>query len=114
MISKKKETTNSNSKQVLKKDNLKSKRKVKIDPDMRISELLEKYPELADVLVQEYGLHCVNCYISDFDTLREGASIHGIEDIFFEEMIEDLENRINYFNSESTKKRKRTKNKKYS
>jgi len=105
-MAKKKETTNANLKKVLKKNNLKSKRTVKIDPDMRISELLEKYPELSDVLIQEYGLHCVNCYISDFDTLREGASIHGIEDVFFEDMIKDLEDRINSVNSKPIKRKK--------
>jgi len=78
----------------------------KIDPDIPISELLSKYPELSDVLVQEYGLHCVNCYISDFDTLREGASIHGIEDVFFEDMIKDLEDRINSVNSKPIKRKK--------
>lgn len=67
----------------------------KIDPLMPMSELVQKYPELVEPLTYDYGLHCVNCMIADFDTLQEGAVIHGIEGEDFEDMIKDLEEIIN-------------------
>ncbi|MBE0573564.1 DUF1858 domain-containing protein [Candidatus Dojkabacteria bacterium] len=60
-----------------------------------MSELVQKYPELVEPLTYDYGLHCVNCMIADFDTLQEGAVIHGIEGEDFEDMIKDLEEIIN-------------------
>lgn len=68
---------------------------IKIDPLMPMSELVQKYPELVEPLTYDYGLHCVNCMIADFDTLQEGAVIHGIEGEDFEDMIKDLEEIIN-------------------
>ncbi len=68
---------------------------IKIDPNININELISAYPELAEVLTYDYGLHCINCIISDLDTLENGAAIHGIEGKEFEEMIEHLEKIIN-------------------
>lgn len=68
---------------------------IKIDPLMPMSELVQKYPELIEPLTYDYGLHCVNCMIADFDTLQEGAVSHGIEGEDFEDMIKDLEEIIN-------------------
>jgi hybrid cluster-associated redox disulfide protein len=66
-----------------------------IDPKMPITELLFQYPELAEVLTFEYGLYCVNCFIADFDTLEQGAKIHGIDEEDFKKMINHLESIIN-------------------
>lgn len=67
----------------------------KIDLDLPITELLELYPELAPVLTYEYGLYCINCIIADFDTLRNGAELHGIDGKYLEQMILHLESIIN-------------------
>jgi hybrid cluster-associated redox disulfide protein len=66
-----------------------------IDPKMPITDLLFLYPEIAEVLTFEYGLYCVNCFIADFDTLEEGAKIHGIDEEDFKKMIKHLESIIN-------------------
>lgn len=68
---------------------------IKIDKNINITDLITDYPDLAEVLTYDYGLHCVNCIISDLDTLENGAAIHGIEGKDFEEMVEHLENIIN-------------------
>lgn len=73
----------------------KTKRKIKIPLNIKIDELLSKYPYLGDILFYEYGLHCVNCIISGFDTLREGAMVHQIEGAEFKKMISHLEEVIN-------------------
>lgn len=68
---------------------------IKLDPQMKMSELTITYPELIEPLTYDYGLHCVNCMIADFDTLAEGAVIHGIEGADFTDMLDDLEEIIN-------------------
>lgn len=67
----------------------------KIDPNMKVSELIATYPELELVLVEEFGFHCASCMFNEFDNLVEGASLHGIEGDDFLEMVEYLESVIN-------------------
>lgn len=81
----------------------KTKKIVKIKENIGIEELLSKYPYLGDILTYEYGLHCVNCIISGFDTLKEGALIHGITGKYFKEMLKHLESLVNA-NSKVVKK----------
>jgi hybrid cluster-associated redox disulfide protein len=42
-------------------------------------------------ILLDYGLHCVGCFASSFDTLEAGAMIHGI----LEEELEEMVTRIN-------------------
>lgn len=58
-----------------------------ITKDINISELISKYPHLAEVLVEDYGLHCIGCYAAAFDSLEDGAKIHGFDDIQIKEMV---------------------------
>lgn len=66
-----------------------------LDPDIYISELVELYPEVATFLITEYEIHCVGCFASQFDTLRNGAMLHGIVGDDFDEMLAAIENLIN-------------------
>lgn len=50
----------------------------KIDKKINMAELIEKYPEAKDVLV-EMGLGCVGCVASQFETLEEGLMAHGLD-----------------------------------
>jgi hybrid cluster-associated redox disulfide protein len=84
----------------MEKDNEQKVRKdggnwVTLDPKIKMSNLVLEFPELIEPLTYDYGLHCVNCMIADFDTLEEGAVIHGIEGEDFKEMIDNLEEIIN-------------------
>ncbi|MDP2628285.1 MAG: DUF1858 domain-containing protein [Nanoarchaeota archaeon] len=54
-----------------------------------INEIVEKYPETIVVLMG-YGLHCVGCHFSGFDTLESGAKIHGMDNETIEMMLKDL------------------------
>ena len=72
-----------------------SDNRIKIDPQININDLITEFPELAEVLTWEYGLHCVNCIISEYDTLKQGAAIHGIEGKDFDDMLAHLEEVIN-------------------
>lgn len=71
------------------------KQRLTIDPNIGITTLIEKYPILTDVLQNDYEFHCVNCMFSKFDTLENGALLHGIEDEDFDDLIEHLEEVIN-------------------
>ena len=67
-----------------------SKGKLKITKETNIGELAMEYPELAQVLVEDYGLHCVGCFASSFDTLEAGAQVHGMTEREIDEMIARL------------------------
>lgn len=58
-----------------------------IDKNMKIGELLEQFPEKADILL-EAGMHCLGCPASQAETLEEACSVHGID-------IEDLVKELN-------------------
>jgi len=61
-----------------------------ISKDMVIAELVEKYPDLAMVLVEDYGFHCIGCFASGMETLEQGAMVHGMEKDDIKVMIENL------------------------
>ncbi|MEK7528022.1 MAG: DUF1858 domain-containing protein [Patescibacteria group bacterium] len=55
------------------------KSRKKITKDSLIGEIMAKRPELADVLAEEYGLHCVGCGMATMETLEMGAKAHGMK-----------------------------------
>lgn len=81
---------------------------IKVDPDIVISDLIEAYPEVAEFLIMEYAIHCVGCFANQFDTLRNGASIHGIDGEYFDEMMVGINDKVNeVYGQEQTKKTKK-------
>lgn len=69
--------------------------KFKLDIHTPIINIINDYPELAEVLTYEYGIPCVNCMIAEYDTLAEGAKYHGINEDDWGDMIKHLEEIIN-------------------
>jgi len=59
-----------------------------ITKEMPVMDALTKYPEIAPILMG-YGLHCVGCHFASFDTLENGAKMHGIDDETIEMMVKD-------------------------
>jgi hydrid cluster protein-associated redox disulfide domain len=49
-----------------------------ITGDMTITEIVEKYPKTADVLLS-YGMHCFGCMAARYENLEQGALAHGID-----------------------------------
>lgn len=49
-----------------------------IDKDMTIGELMEKYPEKAEVLMNA-GMHCIGCLAASGETLEQACEVHEIE-----------------------------------
>lgn len=63
---------------------------ITIDENTLVSQVVAAHPDAAEVLVKEYGFHCVGCFASEFETLGEGAVVHGISDLELQELIERL------------------------
>lgn len=57
---------------------------------MTLGEIAENYPEAVNVLL-EYGLHCIGCHVASWETLEEGAAVHGITGKEFSELLKRLE-----------------------
>lgn len=49
-----------------------------ITRDTNIIEAVQKYPQIIEIF-QDYGLGCVGCMTSHFETIGEGAGAHGID-----------------------------------
>lgn len=65
---------------------------MKIAANIKISDLVEKYPSVVDYLVNEYQFHCVSCFVSGYEELVDGARVHSIEGRDFEVMLEEINN----------------------
>jgi len=59
---------------------------MKFDKDTIISEILEKAPEKAEILL-EMGMHCLGCPAAQMETLGEACDVHGVD---VEEIIQKL------------------------
>ena len=49
-----------------------------IEKSMLIGELLNQYPEKADILL-EAGMHCLGCPAAQGESLEEACAVHGID-----------------------------------
>ena len=71
------------------------KKQKTIDPKMKISEIAELFPEVIEYLITEYQFYCFGCFIADYETLEEGARVHGIEGQDFKELMKELNSLVN-------------------
>ncbi len=55
----------------------KRQEKGKITKKMTFASVLKKYPETADIFVQE-GLHCIGCPFAMMETIEDGCKAHNI------------------------------------
>jgi len=62
----------------------------KITKNTNLGELMQTYPQLTKVLVDDYGLHCAGCFAAAFDTIEQGEEIHGMSKKQIEKMVERL------------------------
>ena len=61
----------------------------KITPEMSFSELLEKYPQTA-VIMMKHGLHCVGCHAAAFETIEQGCIMHGMSEEDIKKMLKEM------------------------
>jgi hybrid cluster-associated redox disulfide protein len=57
-----------------------------IKKEMPIGEVVKNHPETIPVFMQ-HGLHCLGCAIATFESIAEGATVHGID---VEALVADL------------------------
>jgi hybrid cluster-associated redox disulfide protein len=62
------------------------KKSSKITKDMSIGEVVEKYPDTAEVFMK-HGMHCLGCAVAHFENIEQGAEAHGID---VKKLVEDL------------------------
>lgn len=64
-----------------------TKAKPNVTKETNLAELIFRYPEAAEVLL-DYGLHCVGCVANSFDSVEAGAKVHGYTDVEIQEMVD--------------------------
>jgi len=64
--------------------------KLKIKKEMKISEIVEKYPQTLSLLLEK-GLHCIGCPLAPDETFEEAAKVHGFD---LEKLLEELNKAI--------------------
>jgi hybrid cluster-associated redox disulfide protein len=57
---------------------------------MNFSELLERYPQAAEVLMNS-GMHCIGCAASVFETIEQGAIMHGLDP---DKLVEEINKKL--------------------
>ncbi len=62
---------------------------MEITKEININELILAHPEVSEILTG-YGLHCVGCHFSSFDTLEDASVIHGIDEEEIDMMVRDV------------------------
>lgn len=58
-----------------------------VTKDSKIIDVVQEVPESV-IVFQNYGLGCIGCVLSNYETVGEGAAVHGID-------IDSLVNDIN-------------------
>ena len=48
-----------------------------INKNMIFADIIQKYPEAAEIMMKK-GLHCIGCGMAAYETLEQGAIMHGI------------------------------------
>lgn len=71
----------------------KIKSKDKITKDMTFQQVIEKYPNSVDVMLN-YGLHCIGCHVASWETIEQGAAAHGLKKKDIEKMLDEMNKKI--------------------
>ena len=64
-------------------------KRIKLDKNTTFGDLLEKHPECVEILMG-VGMHCIGCPASNFETIEQGAMMHGINP---DELIKKINNK---------------------
>ncbi|MBI2151519.1 iron-sulfur cluster assembly accessory protein [Candidatus Woesearchaeota archaeon] len=70
-----------------------------ITKESTIGEVVREYPEVVDTLMG-FGVHCVGCHVSEFESLGEGFSGHGMNEEEIKEAIIKLNEVVKKHQSE--------------
>ncbi|MBU0461336.1 MAG: DUF1858 domain-containing protein [Nanoarchaeota archaeon] len=65
----------------------------KIEKTMTIGEIVEKNPELAEIMFN-HGLHCIGCNVALWETLEEGCKAHGLAEEEIDLMVTEMNDKL--------------------
>ncbi|MFA4853685.1 MAG: DUF1858 domain-containing protein [Bacteroidales bacterium] len=71
---------------------------------MLIADIVEQHPELAEVFMEDHGLHCFGCGASMFETLEQGMLVHGMTDEEMDKIVAEINAQIKKTEKESSSK----------
>ncbi|MFA6048636.1 MAG: DUF1858 domain-containing protein [Candidatus Micrarchaeia archaeon] len=60
-----------------------------INKDMTLGEVVQTYPQSAMVMMK-YGLHCIGCHVSAWETVEQGALGHGLSPKQLDDMVAEM------------------------
>lgn len=61
----------------------------KISKKMALGEAVQKFPATVPIMMK-YGLHCVGCHVAAFETIEQGAAVHGMPEKDLEKMLSEM------------------------
>lgn len=56
---------------------------------MTLGEVVDQFPAAADIMMK-YGLHCIGCHVSAWETVEQGAMAHGMSPDTIDTMIKEI------------------------
>lgn len=65
----------------------------KIHAKMKLGEIASDYPKTVEIFFK-YGLHCAGCHVADFETIEEGAVVHGMSKAEMKKLVSELNEAI--------------------
>lgn len=66
----------------------------KITKKTKLSQIIKNNPDLAKILIKDYGLHCLGCFAVAFETLEQGAKAHGMSAKEIDKMVKNLNQKL--------------------
>jgi len=67
--------------------------KKQIHKDMQIAEAVALHPAVGEIFAG-FGLHCVGCHVSPYETIEQGCLIHGMSMGTIKKMIDTVNDTI--------------------
>ncbi len=64
-----------------------------ITKEMLLGEIVEKYPQTIEIMAR-YGLHCIGCHVSPFESLENGVAVHGLGEKELKELLKEMNDAI--------------------
>jgi len=64
-----------------------------INKDIPIGELIINHPAAFEVLLKR-GFHCIGCGLAAYETLEQGAKVHGMDDAAIEGLVAELKEAV--------------------
>ncbi len=62
---------------------------MKITKNMNISQIIQKHPETAKILMK-HGFHCIGCHVASMETLEQGARAHGMKPAEVDAIVDEM------------------------